>query len=268
MIASALKPARSSARRLKAPLPRPPATALLCLLGAWWLVALQGCSTPAGTCNPYFPAPRGASWTYRDTRQTAGLILERSVAVESVEASGRVVSATLRQNVHAVGQPAQSAGEATTVVRCAGGAVQLSVQGAAASEAGGSQSNAAVRAVLPGLPPADKLVPGYRWESQGRVETSDGGATVVTSIERQSLVDGLFPVKVGAGEYPQALRIATVETLKLATSEGERQAQQEIREWYVRGLGLVKRDTRHTATDDVPASAEELVSFTGLHPEP
>lgn len=233
---------------------------LVCLAGS----TLAGCTATPSDCNPYYPLRRGARWVFQDTRQTANITMERIVAVTSVETSGRLTTAILTQNVHAVGQPETSAGNATTTVRCAGGAVQLLVEGAAESSAGGQAANATVRADLPGLPPADKLSPGYRWQSEGRVETTDGGTKVVTAISRQSQVDGVFPVKVPGGEFSQALRVASVETLKL----GERQAKQEIREWYVRGLGLVKRDTRLAEADRPAGSVEELVSFSGIQPEP
>jgi hypothetical protein len=222
-----------------------------------------GCSSTPATCNPYFPVPRGASWVYHDARQGAGMTMERSVAVESVQDDGRITTAVLKQNVHAVGAAEQSAGAATTTVRCAGGTVQLAVEGGAAGGASGAKASATVRAQLPGFPPADKLVPGYAWQSEGRVETTEGGTTVVTAISRQSQVDGVFPVKVPAGEFSQALRVASVETLKLATPAGEREAKQEVREWYVRGLGLVRRDTRLAGAQE-SGSVEELVQFTGV----
>jgi hypothetical protein len=194
--------------------------------------------------------------------------MERTVSVTSVETSGRVTTATLSQSVHAAGQPGTPAGSATTTVRCAGGAVQVSVSGTAASSSGGERATATVRAELPGLPPAEKLTKGFQWQSQGRVETVEGDSTAVTAISRQSQVDGVFPIKVPAGDFPQALRVASVETLKLGTPAGEREARQEIQEWYVRGLGLVKRDTRLAGIETPAGSVEELVGFSGMRPEP
>jgi hypothetical protein len=235
-----------------------------CCLAA---TSLAGCTSPQPDCNPYFPVARGAQWVYREARGQ-GVAMERTVAVSTIETSGRLMTATLRQTVAPAGQPERLAGRATTTVRCAGGAVQIAVEGTAASSAGGESAAATVRAQLPGLPPADKLTPGFQWSSEGRVETADGGATVVTSIKRRSQVDGVFPVSVPAGDFAQAVRVASVETLKLGGTSGEREAEQEVQEWYVRGVGLVKRDTRLAGADQPVGSVEELVSFSGIRPQP
>ncbi|HZR85046.1 MAG TPA: hypothetical protein VFD92_28380 [Candidatus Binatia bacterium] len=228
--------------------------------------ALAACTNAPPACNPFFPVPRGASWVFQEAQQRAGVVMERSVSVASVADEGRVTTATLEQRVHAVGQPETAAGRATTTVRCAGGAVQTSIVGGAASAAGGAQANATVKAELPGLPPADKLVAGYQWRSEGRIETSDANGSQVTQIARESQVDGVFPVKVAAGDFPDALRVASVETLRLGPAAGDREAKQEIREWYVRGVGLVRRDTRIPGADQA-ASVEELVQFSGVRAE-
>jgi hypothetical protein len=230
-------------------------------------IAVAGCTGTPATCNPFYPVPRGATWVYRDSRQNAGVAMQRAVTVEKVEESGRVVTATLQQRVQAVGSPADSGGLATTTVRCAGGAVQVSVSGSAASSASGEKSSASVKAELPGFPPAEKLVAGYTWQSEGRVETTEGGTTLVTSISRESRVDGFGAVKVPAGEFPQALLVASVETLKLGGPAGEREAKQDVREWYVRGLGLVRRDTSISGTQQKLTGQEELVQFSGVAPE-
>lgn len=237
---------------------------------AVWLLPLTAfCATActhAGQCNPYYPAVRGATWTYQDAARAAGA-MQRVVAVESVEESGRVTTAVLRQQVRATGEPTRSAGAAITTIRCAGGAVQIAVDGTAAGMAGPGRATASIKAELPGFPPPDQLVAGYHWQSAGRVETTDGTSSAVTTIARESQVDGLVPVKVPAGDFPQALQVTSTETLKTPSPTGEREARQQVREWYVRGIGLVKRDVHLDGEPQKTASAEELAGYTGLKPE-
>lgn len=131
------------------------------------------------------------------------------------------------------------------------------------SEAGG-QAAGTVRAQLPGLPAAERLLAGQSWESTGQIETTQGGTTARTSVARRSRVDGVFPVQVAAGDFPEALLVSSVETLELGGPAGGRQARQEIREWYVRGVGLVKRETRLAGPGTAVISTEDLVRYTGV----
>ena len=64
--------------------------------------------------------------------------------------------------------------------------------------------------------------------------------------------------------------MSSIETLRTGEGPKAREARQEIREWYVRGIGLVKRDTRlaDASGKEQAASAEELVHFTGVRAEP
>lgn len=231
------------------------------------LVALAACATKTPPCNPFYPTPRDASWTYLDAQQNAQTRLLRTVAVRSTETAGGVTTAILQQSVAAPEHPDRPVGAGTTTVRCAGGAVQLEIHGTA-SPGGGAVTGGTVNALLPGLPPPEKLVPGYAWQSEGRVEASEGSSTLVTSVARSNRVEGLFPLRVGAGDFPEAVQIVSVETLRLATPSGERHAEQQVREWYVRGIGLVKRDTRIAGAGQGSASTEELVGYSGLEARP
>lgn len=235
---------------------------------AWLGLAPAGCSArSAPSCNPYFPMAKGASWAYRDLRRTGEAAVERRLAVESVERDGQVVTAVLSQEVQGGGSAAGGTGAGRTILRCSGGAVATSVEGAATTTEGAS---ARVRAELPGFPAADRLVAGYAWKSEGRIETQGGYDRSTTAIRRESRVDGTFPVDTTAGSFPRALRVTSIETLRTGEGAKAREARQEVREWYVRGIGLVKRDTRLADANgqEQAASAEELVRFEGVRAEP
>ncbi len=239
------------------------------------LVALAGLGlAPAGcsarttaSCNPYFPMAKGATWAYRDLRRDGDTSVERRVTMESVEHDDHVVTAVLSQDVSTGGASGAGTGGGRTIQRCSGGDVATSVEGTAKAASGAS---ARVRAELPGFPAADRLVAGYAWKSEGRIETQGGYDRSTTAIRRESRVDGFFPVDTSAGRFPGALRVTSIETLKTGDGPGAREARQEVREWYVRGIGLVKRDTRlaDASGNEQAASAEELVRFEGLRAEP
>lgn len=231
-------------------------------------LAPAGCSArTAPSCNPYFPMAEGATWAYRDLRRSGDTSVERRLAVESVDRDDQVVTAVLSQAVSTGGTAPGGTGGGRTILRCSGGAVATSVEGTAKAASGAS---ARVRAELPGFPAADRLVSGYEWKSEGRVETQDGYDRSTTTIRRESRVDGFFPVQTSAGSFPGALRVTSIETLRTGDGPGAREARQEVREWYVRGVGLVKRDTRlaDASGREQAASAEELVRFEGLRAEP
>ena len=245
--------------------------ATACALAACLGAAPAGCSTrTVPACNPYFPLQAGASWSYRDLRQQAGAAIERRLAVDSDEGDAHVVTAVMSQDVQAgagVGGDAGGTGGGRTIVRCASGAIAPSVEGTART---GSGAAARVRAELPGFPPAEKLVPGFEWRAEGRIETQGGYDRSTTTIRRESRVDGFFPVETRAGKFAQSLQVSSIETLRTGEGPKAREARQEIREWYVRGIGLVKRDTRlaDASGKEQAASAEELVHFTGVRAEP
>jgi hypothetical protein len=219
-------------------------------------------------CNPYYPLSAKARWVFLDSTNEASVKLRRTVTVESVKTADGVTTAEVNQTVSGGGDSGQSVGSATTTVSCTGGAIELVVKGLA-GEAGPSNAAGSVTAKLAGLPPADKLVAGYSWRSEGLITTNQEGSVITTRVVRGSRVDGTFSVSVPAGQFAKALRILSVQTMTLRLADGDHQSTQQIVEWYVRGLGLAKRETRIGSSNSDPvASAEELAEFSGLTPTP
>jgi hypothetical protein len=204
---------------------------------------------------------------FLDSTNEASVKLRRTVTVESVKTADGVTTAELNQTVSGGGDSGQSVGSATTTVSCTGGAIDLVVKGLA-GDAGPAKAAGSVTAKLAGLPAADKLVAGYSWRSEGSITTNQEGSVITTRVVRGSRVDGTFPVSVPAGQFAKALRILSVQTMTLRLADGDHQSTQEIVEWYVRGLGLVKRETRIGSSSDRVASAEELAEYSGLTPAP
>jgi hypothetical protein len=92
----------------------------------------------------------------------------------------------------------------------------------------------------------------------------DAGSRVVATGARGSRVEGVESVTVPAGTFPDALKIASVQTLTLKRGNDERYARQQVLEWLVRGIGLVKRETRVSQGKDAAVSIEQLQSYSGL----
>jgi hypothetical protein len=92
----------------------------------------------------------------------------------------------------------------------------------------------------------------------------DAGSKVVAQGARGSRVERAEGVTVPAGTFPDALRIESVQTLTLHRGKDEHYARQEIVEWLVRGVGLVKRETRVSRNAKAAVSVEELQSYSGL----
>ena len=65
-----------------------------------------------------------------------------------------------------------------------------------------------------------------------------------------------------AGRFDRALKIESVETLQ---QQGQgRTARQELLEWYVANVGLVKRETRVRSGNNAATSVEVLVKSSLL----
>lgn len=215
-------------------------------------------ATAPSPCNPYYPLPAGGSWTYREGPLGGKPRVEKLVTVKSIEGQGARRTAVLEQSVRTPGAPGLAAGQARTVVHCDRGRIGLTVRGAAQGREGTSTSTGTVTAEIPGLPPADELVPGYEWKSKSTIRARDGELHTETIGSRTSRVAGRESVTVPAGRYPSALKIIAVETLEQRGPV--RSAQQELVEWYAQGIGLVKRETRVRSGSSAATSVEVLVA--------
>ena len=215
-------------------------------------------------CNPYFPIPTGARWVF-ELSQGPGDKLRRVVEVKSAERNGDFTRVDLEQTVENPGQPSSAAaGRATTNVQCDDGAVVLTVKGSAAGPPG--SPGGTVTARTQALPAADKLAVGYAWRSESEIETEAQGQRFPSRATRGSKVEAIELVTVPAGTFPRALRIGSVENVSLP-GDPNRRMTQEIVEWYVRGLGLVKREGRVGSGPNTIKSVEQLVQYSGLTPD-
>jgi hypothetical protein len=233
------------------------------------LVAAAAIATRAGAetsdasseCNAYFPLRQGASWVYDEGEVSSNVKMRRTVTVQSVSTANGVTTGELVQQVSLPGQPDVVAGKATTRATCDSSGVQLQIDGSAGV---GGEASGVIKARLPGLPAAADLKPGYSWRGDSEVETMDAGSKVLATGARGSRVTKTESVTVPAGTFPDALRIESVQTLTMHRGKDERYARQEIVEWYVSGIGLVKRETRVSHGANAAVSVEELQSYSGL----
>lgn len=225
------------------------------------LALLAAASVRGEECNAYFPLQRDARWVYEEGAAGSNATMRRTITVVSVTASDGVTSADLRQEVSLPGQPDVTAGTATTRVKCDTSGVSLTIDGSAGV---GGETSGVIKAKLPGLPPEGDMKPGFSWRGDSEVETMDSGTRVVAQGARGSRVEGVESVSVPAGTFPDALKVATVQTLTLHRGQDTRYARQQVLEWYVRGVGLVKRETRTSQGKDAAASVEQLQSYSGL----
>lgn len=231
------------------------------------LLAVMGLASPARAaagedeCNAYFPMRQGARWVYEEGAVGSQAKMRRTVTVESVATANGVTTGDIVQQVSLPGQPDTVAGKATTHARCDASGVQLTIDGSAGVD---GQTSGVIRARLPGLPPAGDLKPGFSWRGDSQVETMDGGTKVVADGARGSRVVRTESVTVPAGTFPDALRVESVQTLTLHRGKEQRYARQETVEWYARGVGLVKRETRVSHAANAAVSVEELQSYSGL----
>lgn len=239
------------------------ALALLAIVAAVGIAARAGAQTSDGSaeCNAYFPLKQGASWVYDEGEVGSKVKMRRTVTVQSVSSADGVTTGELLQQVSLPGQPSVVAGKATTRARCDASGVRLDIDGSAGV---GGESSGVIKARLPGLPPAADLKPGYSWRGDSEVETMDAGSKVVAQGARGSRVTRAESVTVPAGSFPDALRIESVQTLTMHRGKDERYAKQEVVEWYVSGVGLVKRETRVSHGPNAAVSVEELQSYSGL----
>jgi hypothetical protein len=218
----------------------------------------------APPCNVYYPLPTGGTWTYHEGPPDGKPRVEKLVAVQSVEGTTTRRTAVVEQSVRTPGAPGVAAGRARTTVHCDNGRIGMTVQGVARGREGDSTSSGTVTAEIPGLAPADKLVPGYRWKSKSLIKATDDQLRSVTEGIRENRVAGFESVSVPAGRFDRALKIESVETLE---QKGQgRTARQELVEWYVANVGLVKRETRVRSGDNAATSIEVLVKSSLLAP--
>lgn len=229
--------------------------AALLLLAA---AAIAPRTASAEECNAFFPMKQGAQWVFEEGAVGSNNMMRRTITVSSVNESDGVTTAELRQQVALPGRPDVTAGTATTKARCDSSGVTLSIDGSAGDASG------VIKAKLPGLPPASDMKPGFSWRGDTEIETMDGGTRVVAQGARGSRVEGIESVTVPAGTFADALKVATVQTLTLHRGKDTRYARQQVLEWYVRGVGLVKRETRTSQGSDAAGSVEQLQSYSGL----
>jgi hypothetical protein len=215
----------------------------------------------AEECNAFFPLKPDARWVYEEGAAGSKETMRRTITVKSVTSSDGVTEAELQQQVSLPGRPDVTAGTAITRVRCDASGVSLSIDGSAGV---GGETAGVIKAKLPGLPPDADMKPGFSWRGDSEVETMDAGARVVAQGARGSKVEGVESVTVPAGTFSDALKVATVQTLTLQRGQDTRHARQQVLEWYVRGVGLVKRETRTSQGSSAAASVEQLQSYSGL----
>lgn len=228
------------------------------------LLAAAASATPrwahADDCNAFFPLEPNATWVYEEGAVGSPQTMRRTITVKSVTTSDGVTNADLEQQVSLPGRPDVTAGTAITRVKCDSSGVSLTVDGSAGV---GGETAGVIKAKLPGLPPDTEMKPGYSWRGDSEVETMDAGTRVVAQGARGSRVEGVESVTVPAGTFPDALKVATVQTLTLHRGQDTRYARQQVLEWYARGVGLVKRETRTSQGKDAAASIEQLQSYSG-----
>ncbi len=230
------------------------------LVGGVAFFVLDATGTDASPpCNAYYPVPPGASWTYREGPLDGKPRIEKVVRVLTTEeGEGDRRTALLEQSVRTPGAPGVAAGQARTRVHCDRGRIGLTIEGAAQGREGDRTSTGSVRAEIPGLPPADVLVPGYTWTSKSIIRAREAGVESITEGRRESRVAAIEAVSVPAGHFADALKIVAIEDL---TQRGAaRSARQELVEWYARGVGLVMRETRVQSGEQTATSVEVLVA--------
>jgi hypothetical protein len=248
-------------KRVRHAAPRGAAAILLLAAVAVAPVGARTSGDPASDCNAFFPLRVAARWVYDEAAAGTQVKMRRTITVKSASVEDGVTSAVLLQEVSLPGQPSVIAGTAITRARCDATGVSLSIDGTAGV---GGETSGVIKAKLPGLPPAADLKPGFSWRGESEVETMDAGSRVVAQGARGSRVESIESVAVPAGTFPEALRIVAVQTLTLHRGDDARYVRQEIVEWYARGVGLVKRETRVSHGSKTAVSSEELQSYSGL----
>jgi hypothetical protein len=233
-----------------------------------WSLALlaAGCARAAADeCNPYYPTPKGARWVY-EVKQ-GETVLRRSLSVAQASTADGTTTAELEQTIMLPGDASEVAGRATTTVLCTASGSEVTTRGSAGPAPGHTGASDTVTSRGAGLPPQDKLRVGYTWRSEATIDTTQGGKAAATSRgTRGSKVEAIEPVGVPAGQFAHALKVESVENLTIPGAGSERVLHQEIVEWYVRGVGLVKRQIRIGEGKDAQVTTEQLVEMSGLKP--
>lgn len=240
-----------------------PRLAALAVLGLILTAASASAESPdgrrAGFCNPWYPFPSGARWEYEETSGGGRARAVRSVTVTRVEKTADGERALLRQTVREATKRSQAQAAGLTEAACRDGAITLTTRGAAEGQAGAAERRGRVTAEVPVLPAPAKLASGNTWKSESRIEADEGGQSIVIEGLRESRVVATGPVEVPAGTFSHAIEIRTFQTLRRA---GHPPAQQMIREWFVRGVGLVKREIRVKGGMPDTATVESLRHFS------
>lgn len=234
-------------------------TSALCLAALVLLFPQPGWSAAAGFCNPWFPTPEGARWEYEETSGAGRARAIRSVVVISARKDDGNEIAELRQTVREAARKSQARAAGITEVRCQGGDLTLTTRGAAQGKSGSAKATGRVTAVIPGLPAANLLKPGYRWRSASRIEAQEPGTTIVVDGKRESRIGKASSIQVPAGDFSDVLLVEIRQTLSRA---GSPPIDQAIREWYVRGVGLVQRETRVLKGTPDSFTTEKLRHFS------
>ncbi|MFP6664669.1 MAG: hypothetical protein VCC00_10745 [Deltaproteobacteria bacterium] len=226
---------------------------------AWLALPAAARAERLGFCNPWFPTPAGARWEYEETSGAGRARAVRSISVHKVEKTATGERAELRQTVREASRRSLAQASGLTESDCVAGRITLTTRGAAKGKAGDAEARGQITARIPGLPPATQLVVGSSWTATSRIETTEGNTRIVIDGQRESRVVSQGPVEVPAGSFAKAIEIRTRQTL---SRKGAAAAHQEIREWYVRGVGLVKRATRVAGGMPDTSTLETLRHFS------
>ena len=216
--------------------------------------------TPA-YCNPWYPTPQGARWEYEETSGAGRSRAVRSVVVDRVENSAAGARAVLRQTIREASKQSLARAAGVTDLVCKNGDIELTTRGAAQGRSRNAEADGRVVATVPGLPSAEKLKVGSSWDSTSRIEADEKTRHIVIEGKRRSRVVSQGPIEVPAGTFSEALEIVTKQTLTRTDIPDGAVTNQVIREWYVRGVGLVQRETRVAGGSADTVTKETLRHF-------
>ncbi|HXG65990.1 MAG TPA: hypothetical protein VNO70_12885 [Blastocatellia bacterium] len=184
-------------------------------------------------CNPYFPLVPGSQYKYT-INHSSGLVSDVTVVVDEAKENGQQVFIETTQIVDKSGGM-ELAQTATRKYICDNGRVQL-VSDFTDNKVEGKPNTAELKLRTPAVfmeTPASLEKTGSKWSYTFNVVLQQPGqppATLPESTMAAFDVRGTESVKVPAGEF-KAVKLGR----KVGKSEGV--------DYYVRGLGLVKRES-------------------------